>query len=113
MGSGKFAQLLPYADWLHFNNVQRGHQNFLEGLPAFFATLFGAGLTKPLLAARLGACYIVGRAVYRAGYSRSGSGGRALGAVISHIGDLGLLGVCIYSGWQMANPMPAIRGFLA
>ena len=55
MGSGRFAALLPYKDWLHFNNVQRGHQNFLEGLPSFYASLFSVGVLKPMLAARLGA----------------------------------------------------------
>ena len=51
MGSGRFAQQLTYAEWLAFNNAQRGHQNMLETLPSFYATLFGAGAFHPKLAA--------------------------------------------------------------
>jgi glutathione S-transferase len=105
MGAGKFAQQLPYTEWLDFNNAQRGHQNFLEGLPGFYATLFGAGLFQPKAASILGALYIVGRAAYKAGYVRGGAKGRELGAVISAIGSMGLLGTCVYSGWKLANPM--------
>ena len=50
MGNGRFAQQLTYAEWLLFNNTQRGHQNMLETLPTFYATLFGAGVFHPKLA---------------------------------------------------------------
>jgi glutathione S-transferase len=105
MGSGKFSALLPYKDWLLFNNAQRGHQNFLEGLPSFYAALFAAGLQKPKLAAWLGAIYCVGRAAYRSGYARGGPNGRMLGAGLSAIGSLGLIGSCMYQGWMLAQPM--------
>jgi hypothetical protein len=50
MGNGRFAQQLTYAEWLLFNNTQRGHQNMLETLPTFYGTLFGAGVFHPKLA---------------------------------------------------------------
>jgi hypothetical protein len=31
MGNGRFAALLPYGDWLLFNNAQRAHYNYVEG----------------------------------------------------------------------------------
>jgi hypothetical protein len=31
MGSGRFSALLPYGDWLAFNNAQRAHYNYVEG----------------------------------------------------------------------------------
>ncbi|KAJ8479280.1 hypothetical protein OPV22_023007 [Ensete ventricosum] len=52
-----------------FNCVQRGHQNSLEMMPVFFATLLVGGLQYPLIAAGLGAFYTVARFFYFKGYS--------------------------------------------
>lgn len=60
MGSGKFAEQLTYTEWLAFNNAQRAHQNMLETLPGFYATLFGAGAMHPKLASWCGSCARVG-----------------------------------------------------
>ncbi|KAL3677693.1 hypothetical protein R1sor_020649 [Riccia sorocarpa] len=56
-------------DAKQFNCVQRGHQNFLETLPLFLATLILGGLKHPQLAAVLGVAYVVGRYFYFKGYS--------------------------------------------
>lgn len=105
MGSGKFSEQLTYSEWLAFNNAQRAHQNMLETLPGFYATLFGAGAMHPKLASWFGAFYIVGRLVYKSGYLRSGAKGREAGALISGIGTMGLLGTCLYAGYQLAQPL--------
>lgn len=52
-----------------FNCVQRGHQNSLETMPVFFATLIVGGFQHPLTAAVLGLVYTVGRFFYFKGYS--------------------------------------------
>ncbi|KAJ8640323.1 hypothetical protein MRB53_017017 [Persea americana] len=52
-----------------FNCVQRGHQNSLELMPLFFATLLVGGIRHPLIAAVLGAAYTVARFFYFRGYS--------------------------------------------
>ena len=108
MGSGRFSALLSYPDWLAFNNAQRAHANMLEGLPAFYAALFCAGLQRPKMAAYLGAIYILGRAVYKAGYINKGPKGRSAGAALSAVGSLGLIGSCIWQGWCLAQPMKTL-----
>ncbi|XP_074573708.1 uncharacterized protein LOC141830119 [Curcuma longa] len=52
-----------------FNCVQRGHQNSLEMISVFFATLLVAGLQFPVAAAGIGASYTVARWFYFKGYS--------------------------------------------
>ncbi|KAG6503416.1 microsomal glutathione S-transferase 3-like [Zingiber officinale] len=52
-----------------FNCVQRGHQNSLEMIAVFFATLLVAGLQFPVAAAAIGALYTVARWFYFKGYS--------------------------------------------
>ena len=103
MGSGKFSQLLSYADWLTFNNAQRVHQNTVEQSGYIFAMLAFSGLLYPLTAAKLGATYIVGRALFAVGYVRGGANGRMLGGLLGHIGDFGLMGCTIYGGGKMAG----------
>ena len=64
MGSGRFAAELTYAEWLAFNNAQRGHQNALETLPGVLACLFAAGAVYPVTASALAGLYGVGRPLY-------------------------------------------------
>ncbi|XP_020253377.1 microsomal glutathione S-transferase 3-like [Asparagus officinalis] len=52
-----------------FNCVQRGHQNSLETMPVFFATILIGGFQHPLIATGLGLLYTVGRFFYFKGYS--------------------------------------------
>lgn len=68
-----------------------------------FALLAFSGLLYPLTTAKLGASYIIGRALFAAGYVRGGPGGRMFGSLLCHIGDFGLLGCCINGGGKMAG----------
>ncbi|KAM3294559.1 hypothetical protein ACQJBY_037450 [Aegilops geniculata] len=52
-----------------FNCVQRGHQNSIEMMPLFFATLLLGGLQHPVAAAALGLLYTVARFFYFKGYA--------------------------------------------
>ncbi|KAM3294557.1 hypothetical protein ACQJBY_037450 [Aegilops geniculata] len=52
-----------------FNCVQRGHQNSIEMMPLFFATLLLGGLQHPVIAAALGLLYTVARFFYFKGYA--------------------------------------------
>lgn len=52
-----------------FNCVQRGHQNSLEMMPTFFATLLLSGIHHPLIASTLGSLYTIGRFFYFKNYS--------------------------------------------
>jgi glutathione S-transferase len=55
-----------------FERVQRAHANMLEWMPTFLAPLWiCAFYLDDVVAAGLGAVWIIGRAVYFAGYSRA------------------------------------------
>ena len=45
MGSGRYSSLLPYAKWLAFNNAQRAHGNYVEGLASIVTFTTAAALT--------------------------------------------------------------------
>lgn len=73
-----------------FNCVQRGHQNSLELLPVFLATLLLSGLQHPLVAAGLGLVYTAGRFLYFKGYSTGVPDNRLKGGIYV-VGYLGLI----------------------
>lgn len=103
MGSGRYADLLTYEEWVNFNCAQRGHQNMLETLPAALAALFCSGILYPVTAAALGGAFGVGRILYAAGYIRSGPAGRTLGVILADVGLLGLIGCAIRAGFKVAG----------
>jgi len=67
MGSGRFTALLPYAKWLAFNNAQRAHGNYVEGIASALVLLLTAGIYNPRWATILGLTYVAGRQVYAHG----------------------------------------------
>ncbi|EMS50382.1 hypothetical protein TRIUR3_16900 [Triticum urartu] len=68
-----------------FNCVQRGHQNSIEMMPLFFATLLLGGLQHPVIAAVLGLLYTVARFFYFKGYATGVRESRhKLGASLGH-----------------------------
>ena len=103
MGNGRFAEQLTYAEWLSFNNAQRGHQNALETLPGVLACLFAGGAVYPATSAALAGLYGVGRPLYAWGYRKWGSGGRTLGVLLADVGLFGLFGVAIRAGLKVAG----------
>lgn len=52
-----------------FNRVQRGHQNYLEGLVGYEVTALLGGLQYPLATAIGAVCFCVGSILYQKGYS--------------------------------------------
>ncbi len=104
MGSGRYSALLDYKGWWDFNNAQRSHLNYVETAPSVLAFLaISATTCNPQWAAALGASYIIGREVYRVGYSSAGPQARLYGAVIFDIALLGLLGTSVYGGLRVAR----------
>jgi glutathione S-transferase len=59
-----------------FNCAQRAHGNFLENQSSFLIGLLVAGLRWPVVAAGLGAGYVVFRILYGIGYVSKGPNGR-------------------------------------
>jgi glutathione S-transferase len=80
-----------------FNCIQRAHQNIAtERLPSFYALLFCSALSRPTVAAALGALRLVGYFAYARGYS-SGSPEKRNNvlSMVGYLGDLGMLGLAI------------------
>ncbi len=98
-GSGRYAQLLDYSDWVEFNNAQRGHMSMVEHSAPVLASLVLNGFFYPKTSAGMGLAFAIGRALYALGYqSKAGANGRTLGAMISGAAAVGLYGLLVYNG---------------
>ena len=86
-----------------FNSAQRAHQNTLENLPIVNLMTIAGALTSPRLAALFGTTWVVGRFLYIHGYSTGGPSGRRLGGGISHLGDIPLFFLTLYSIFKLAT----------
>lgn len=73
-----------------FNCTQRSHQNTLENISQFYATLFISGLHYPRIAAISGAIYVISRIIYTIGYNSGEPKNRLVGALIGYLGLLPL-----------------------
>ena len=80
---------------LHFNCIQRAHQNSLENQPIFLFLLSTSGLRYPTAAGVLGFGYLLGRLVYFVGYSSGKPKGRMTGVYLQSLCILGLLGLAV------------------
>ena len=65
-----------------FNCYQRVHQNTLERLPLFLGLLLVAGLFNSIIAAVLGAVWLVGRLLYSIGYYSGVPKNRVVGSAV-------------------------------
>lgn len=86
-------ELITAEEAYAFNLVQRGHQNMIENAPFFLALLLVAW-PFPLIAGIAGLVYLVGRAVYMAGYSKDPSS-RYYGAFFIYPALLTLMGLAV------------------
>ena len=96
MGNGRFSDKLSLEDWETFNNYQRAHYNYIEGMGTILTFLMVGGLFFPKPAAIAGVSYIVGRFLYTFGYRNSGPKGRMVGALVLDLALLSLLGMSSY-----------------
>jgi len=110
MGSGMYASKLSHDDWLRFNNAQRAHYNYLEGIASIIVFELVAGLFFPRYAALLGFTYILGRAVYGIGYRSSGSKGRYFGVIIADLSLLALLAMSFYGAFNFTGGFYRLLG---
>jgi hypothetical protein len=98
-GSGKYAQLLDYSDWVEFNNAQRSHLSMVEHSAPVLTSLILNGFFNPRAAAALGVSFAIGRVLYAMGYkSKAGANGRTIGSIISGVAAIGLYGLLLYNG---------------
>ncbi len=66
-----------------FNCYQRVHQNTLEQVPFYLASVLAAGLRHPLVAAGAGLAWLAGRVVYSYGYYTGNPKHRMPGVFVS------------------------------
>jgi len=97
-GSGIYAHLLPYGDWVEFNLAQRCHQNMVESCSFILASTIVSGIFHPKISAALAFLYGLSRIVYSIGYSMNGPSGRMAGATLGFLSGITLLLLTIYSG---------------
>ncbi|KAF8524708.1 membrane-associated proteins in eicosanoid and glutathione metabolism [Hysterangium stoloniferum] len=88
-------------DAYKFNCAQRAHQNTLETVPQALFLLAVAGLKQPIAAASLCGLWVVARVLYTLEYSAGGPAKRYRGAVLGHVGHLGLLGLATYTAGRL------------
>lgn len=101
MGSGKYAEKLPYKDWYNLNIAMRTHYQFLEQVPMALTFLLLGGLSAPIPAAGLGFAYFGGRLLYTTGYQKGGPAGRSTGAGIANGSVMGMSLLSVYSGLRL------------
>jgi uncharacterized membrane protein YecN with MAPEG domain len=90
MGSGRYSAELSYGDWFRFNNAQRVHYNFVEGISTAITLLIIGGFYYPIPAAAFGLAMIIGRIIYSVGYTASGPSGRIIGVLLIDIALIAL-----------------------
>jgi len=111
-GSGILSHKLSPSDWVTFNNAQRAHYNYLEGIIPCMMSLLVGGLYFPKYASILGGAYIFGRALYTGGYKMKGPKGRVVGAIICDLALVGLFGMAMYGTWGLAGGLEGIKNGL-
>ena len=81
--------------------MQRGHQQTLESFALVMLQMCMVGLWYPITAAVCGGLFCVGKIIYGYGYSTGGPNGRYAGGIISHLGDMPLIFICMKIGYDM------------
>lgn len=103
MGCGRYSQKLTEKEWEDFNNAQRAHYNFVEGVATYIVLILAAGVYYPVYASILGVAILVGRMIFAIGYVTAGAKGRLAGALTVDVALLGLLYFAILSGWNITQ----------
>jgi len=112
MGHGRFADKLSDDEWIEFNSYQRAHYNYVEGAPAILTNLLVSGLYYPRFTAVCGAAYIVGRAMYAAGYQAKGPNGRMMGVLIVDAALIAATASSLFAAFQLGGGVAGFTTFL-
>lgn len=109
MGSGYFANKLPFDKWYAFGNAQRAHQNFLEGLTMIVMVSLASGLVYTRFTVLCQIAYLVGRVMYAMQYIQSGPRGRLVGVLILDVALVALIVTSIMATLSLGG---GIGGFI-
>eukprot|EP00026_Physarum_polycephalum_P018388 Phypoly_transcript_19957.p1 GENE.Phypoly_transcript_19957~~Phypoly_transcript_19957.p1 ORF type:complete len:199 (+),score=21.86 Phypoly_transcript_19957:73-597(+) len=113
MGSGKFAQKLPMDQWIQFNNAQRTHYNYIEGLTAAVVMELVAGLYFPRYAALLSISYLFGRILYTIMYKTAGARGRVVGVLFIDLSLVAWLGLACWGCFHAGGGVAGLKALFA
>jgi len=100
MGCGRFSDKLSLQEWTEFNNAQRCHQNYVEGVSQAISLVLLSGLFFPRISTLFGIIYLIGRFLYAFGYSTKGAPGRLVGILLVDIALLVLFISTLYGAYQ-------------
>merc|ERR1712137_1097838 len=95
-GSGRLSKHLTEQEWKKFMGAQRGHLQYLESFPIAITGYAGSLMYCPMVAAILGAGFLIGRLVYMAGYISGNPKNRLFGGIPSGLCQTVLLGASVY-----------------
>ena len=70
-GAGIYSRKLAYKDWFEFNCAQRVHHNNVDHLAYMLPTYMISGIFFPRFVVGMGGVVLVGRELYRHGYTTS------------------------------------------
>ena len=93
---------------VRFNNYQRAHYNYVEGVASILTLVLVVGVFEPAIATFSGLFYVVGRAFYALGYRANGPKGRLIGALMIDVALVALLFYAVTSAFSFGG---GISGF--
>eukprot|EP01017_Pseudomicrothorax_dubius_P036065 TRINITY_DN512_c0_g1_i1.p1 TRINITY_DN512_c0_g1~~TRINITY_DN512_c0_g1_i1.p1 ORF type:complete len:176 (-),score=32.91 TRINITY_DN512_c0_g1_i1:160-687(-) len=105
MGTGRYSDKLPYAEWVYFNKAQRVHYNLIEQAASIMVFTLIGGLQYPIAATVLGALFIIGRIFFCAYLLPKGSEDilRSIGALLGDVSLLGTFGISVAAGLKICE----------
>lgn len=112
LSAGRFSDKLSLEDWADFNNAQRVHHNYLEGLTVILVVLLVSGLSYTRFTVLAGAAYIASRQVYTFGYLAKGAAGRMVGVIGVDVALVALTVTALMSSYQLGGGMNGLYALL-
>mmetsp|Transcript_6676 Transcript_6676/g.16848 ORF Transcript_6676/g.16848 Transcript_6676/m.16848 type:complete len:181 (-) Transcript_6676:132-674(-) len=109
MGCGRFSSKLTYEQWFQFNNYQRVHGNYVEGVATAIVLQLVGSIFYTRVCVVAGLTYILGRVLYAVLYRSVGPSGRLPGAILLDASLVCMAGCAFYGSFQAGG---GVNGFL-
>jgi glutathione S-transferase len=112
MGNGRYAAKLNDKDWETFNNYQRAHYNYIEGITLIATVTLVSGLWYPRFAVIAGIIYMIGRELYAFGYRTGGAKARTIGIIPLDLSLFALIGAAFYGAFNAGGGVEGLMKLL-
>jgi len=112
MGQGRYSDKLTDEQWIEFNNYQRAHNNYLEGLPLILIMMVVSGLNYTFFTFILGIVYIIGRQFYSVGYQLNSGKVRIVGTILFDVVIIVLFIASLSSAWSIGGGLNGLKQFV-